>query len=429
VEDFFAEGGAKLWFSRVASSTAVQATLNLNDNAAAISLVVKAGCKGDPDPGLWANGATGGLGVAVVTVTGGYQLQTYLGGVLVETSPTLVTQSDAVGWASGVNPGFYSKYLQITLGVSTNPPMAAAAANLAGGTDGTAIATADHQAAHDRIPKHLGPGQVTDIGAVTSVLNLITIDHAVKNRRFALIDAPDTSNDATIESAASSLYTAPNQGRRWAQMFTPWEIIPGLTPFTTRTVPPTARQAAEYQQVDALGNPNQAAAGRFGVAQFAVDLSQPAFTDAQRLALNNAGVTVTRRRFAGRLVTYGFRTLADQTNDRDWSLAPNVRAIMWYAAQAAVIGENHFADQLDGLGLSLADFKKDLMAPAKYLFDKNALYGATPAESFYVDTGPSVNTPQTEAQGLELATVRLRFSSAGEGVQINIAKVPITQTL
>jgi hypothetical protein len=212
-------------------------------------------------------------------------------------------------------------------------------------------------------------------------------------------------------------------------MFTPWEIIPGLTPFTTRTVPPTARQAAEYQQVDALGNPNQAAAGRFGVAQFAVDLSQPAFTDAQRLALNNAGVTVTRRRFAGRLVTYGFRTLADQTNDKDWSLAPNVRAIMWYAAQAAVIGENHFADQLDGLGLSLADFKKDLMAPAKYLFDKGALFGATPAEAFYVDTGPAVNTPQTEAQGLELATVRLRFSSAGEGVQINISKVPLTQTL
>lgn len=429
VETFFNEGGKKLWLSRIASATATQATVNLLDSSAATSLVVKAGCKGDPDPGTWANGATGGLSVAVVTVTGGYQLQVFFNGVLVETSPTLVTQADAVGWASGVNPAFYSKYLQIALGVSTNPPAAVAATPLAGGTDGTAIATADHQAAHDRIPKHLGPGQITDIGATTSTINLITIAHAVANRRFALLDAPDTSNDVTIETAAQALYSAPSNGRRWCQMFTPWDVVPGLTAFTTRTVPPTARQAAAYQKVDALGNPNQAAAGRFGVAQWVQDLSQPAFSDAQRLALNNAGVTVSRRRYAGRIVTYGFRTLADQTNDRDWSLAPNVRCVMWYAAQAALVGEEHFADQLDGLGHSLADFKKDLITPAKMLFDKGALFGATPADAFYIDTGPSVNTTETEAQGLELATAQLRFSSAGEGVQISIVKVPITQTL
>lgn len=102
---------------------------------------------------------------------------------------------------------------------------------------------------------------------------------------------------------------------------------------------------------------------------------------------------------------------------------------MAYVGQALVIGEDHFGDQLDAIGHRLSDLRADLSRPAKDLFDAGALFGNTPEESFYVDTGPAVNTPDTEAQGLELANVRLRTSSAGEGVIINVVKTPITQSI
>lgn len=433
VETYFSEGGAPpLWFSRLLGTGAVQATASLMDNAAAISLNVKAGCNGDPDPGVWANGATGGLSVAVLVTGTQYQLQVFLGGKVVETSPLFSTQADAVGWASGVNKGLFSRYLQITLGASLLNPVAVAApgTNLATGADGSAIATADHQAAHDRIPKELGPGQITDIGAVTAAINHITIDHAVKRNRFALIDAPDTATDTTVVAAAAALYGANDGlGRRRAQMFWPWEVIPGLTTFTTRTVPPTARAAADFAKTDALGNPAQAPAGRFGKAQFVQDLSQPKLTDAQREELNNAGVTVSRRRFGGSIVRFGIRTLADQVNDKDWSFVGGVRTVMAYIAQALVVGENHFADVLDAQNSALADYRADLMAPAKALFDAKALFGVTPADAFYVDTGPSVNTLSTIAAGLEIASVKLRTVGAGEALVINIVKTPLNQAL
>jgi len=178
-----------------------------------------------------------------------------------------------------------------------------------------------------------------------------------------------------------------------------------------------------------LGNPNAAAAGRRGIATYVSDLSQPAFSDSDRLALNNAGVTVSRRRPGGIVATWGMRTLADQINDAQWSMAPNVRTVMWYAARAAAIGDAHEFDQVDGFGHALAAFAGDLTAPASDLFTMGALFGTTPAEAFQVDTGPALNPPANLAAGIETAQVKLRTSPSAEALVINVVKTPITQSL
>jgi hypothetical protein len=423
VETFFSEGGRVLYVSRVFGAGAATATLNLLDSGAAIALVVKAGQGGQQDPGTWANGAAGGLSVAVVSLSSGYQIQVLLNGVQVEASWPLVTQQDAINWSQ------QSKYVTIALGAGTIAPAVAGAANLAGGTDGSSTVDADWQAALDRISSVLGPGQICAPGRTTSAGQLQLLDHAQKANRFALLDGQDTATDSTLSSQAASLYAAPNNGRRYGQLCAPWDVIPGLTVGTTRTVPPCARLAAQYAVVDALGNPNQAAAGKNGKAKFVQDLSQPKWTDTQRLSLNNAGVTVSRRRFAGSIMTYGFRTLADQQQDAQWSMAPNVRCVMAYVAQAKVVGDNHEFDQVDGGGRELASFKGDLTGPALQLFGVGALFGATPAEAFLIDTGPGLNPPTNLAAGIMTAAVKLRTSPGAEQVQIQIIKTPITQSV
>lgn len=428
VDDYFHEGPntARAYVSRVASSTAAQATLNLLDASAGTSLVVKAGLLGDADPGVWANGSTGGLSVAVVVASGAFQLQTSLNGVQVESSPYFTTQADAIGWATK-----NSNYLQLTLGASSLLPAAAAGAPLASGSDGSALVDADYQAAFDRISLEYGPGQVFAPGRVTNTGYLQVIAHAVAKNRFYLLDAPDTSNDATIESAAQGVFSAPSNGRRWGQMIAPWDMGPGLTTYTLRDIPPSARLAAQYARLQSFGNPNMSAAGRNGVAQWIQDLSQPNFTSTQRDALALACVTLSRRRFGGAIMTYGNRTLADPNLDQNWSMAPNVRAVMWFAHQARLVGDMHNFDDVDPFGHELAAFQGDLFGKAKILYDAGALWCPTqnPSDAISIDVGPSANPPSQLAQGIVQANCELRFSPTPDRTVINVIKTPMTQGL
>lgn len=432
VETYFAEGGARLLVSRVFGAGAVAAAKSLLDVGAAISLVVTAGqatpaSAGGPgvsvsDPGTWGNSLT--VQVIAGAAAGEFVLIIFRNAVEVERSPSLVDTAAAIAWARA-----NSRYVTISQGASLLDPAVAAASALTGGTDGAAVADADWQGALDRTVKDLGPGQVAAPGRTTSAGQLQLLDHAQQRNRFAILDGADTVSDTTLVAAAQALYVAPNNGRRYGQLLAPWDVVPGLTPTTLRTVPPSARAMAQYSRVDALGNPNQAAAGRNGRARFAVDLSQPAWTDAQRLSLNNAGVTVSRRRYGNVIATYGMRSMADQSNDAQWSMAPNVRCVMAFVSQALVVGEEHEFDQVDGQGQALAQFRGELIAKANALYLVGALYGATPAEAFYVDTGPAINPVSLLALGEMHAQVALRTSPSAERVIIDVVKTPITQAL
>lgn len=422
VETYFAEGGSRMTIQRVIGTGAVAASRTLLDGSAAVALTVTAGQLGSPDPGVWGNS----LSVAVVAGAGAGQfvLVVTRSGVEVERSPSLDDTAAAVAWART-----NSKYLVVTQGVSTNDPAVAAAAALSAGADGAALADANWQTALDAIPRDLGPGQIAAPGRTTAAGQLQLLAHAQNRNRFALLDAPDTASDTTLVAAAQALYTAPNKGRRYGQLLAPWDVVPGLTALTTRTVPPSARAAAQYARVDALGNPNQAAAGRYGIARFAIDLSQAAWTDTQRQSLSEAGVTVSRRRFGSVIQTYDAVTLADQANDAGWVSAPNVRTIMAYVAEATLVGDSHQFDQVDGNGRALGAFRGDLIGAANDLYNVGALYGGTPAEAFLVDTGPTLNTAVSLQAGEMHAQVALRTSPTARRVVIDVVKYPITQAL
>lgn len=423
VETFFSEGGAELYLSRVFGSTAVAAKLLLKKTAETV-LTVEAAQLGQLDPGVWGNS----LFIVVEQPSGTtFRLKVELetGGVksIVEESPVCSTTAEAEAWAKS-----FSNYVKLTA-AGSGIPDALPSKVLSGGTAGSAVADADYTLALAAIPSELGPGQVCAPGQTTEPRQRAVLAHAVANNRFALLDGTDTATVATLVTQAGTLYGAPNNGRRWGQLLAPWDIIPGLTGSTTRTVPPSARAAAQYAKVDGLGNPNQGAAGRRGTAQFVTDLSQASWSESERLELNNAGVTISRRRFGNTIQTWGIRTLADQVNDESWSMAPNVRTVMYYAAKAYVIGEEFEFDEIDGFGGEQTQLKGELVAIAKQLYDLGALFGESPGEAFAVNVGPTVNTVGSIAAGKLLASVALRVSPTAEQVIINIIKTPVTQAL
>lgn len=87
---FFREGGSELFIARAVGPAPVTATVNLK-GASEDTLTVKA-----VSPGAWAND----LDIVVTAESGNFILTVKLDGVVVETSPVLATNTEAVAWAA-----------------------------------------------------------------------------------------------------------------------------------------------------------------------------------------------------------------------------------------------------------------------------------------------------------------------------------------
>lgn len=277
------------------------------------------------------------------------------------------------------------------------------------------------------ITPDLGPGAIWAPGNDDLATQEAIASFCDQKGYLGLLHATDSNLAADLVTAAEALT---NQvGDKWCGLFAPWDVVPGITPGTTLTIPPEGRIAGNLARNDALGySPDDAAAGVLGIAQFATGLSQPAWSDGDRANLNAAGVNVTRMIYNVPR-TYGFRSLASQTNNPDWSYLASSRTIVAIRAVLNIVAENFVFSKLDGQGVTLNRWKAALGGAIQPFYDDNALYGATAAEAFSVGVGPDVNTDATFAAGQLLAKIGLRTSSMAEQVTIMVAKVPITQSL
>jgi hypothetical protein len=404
---YFREGGARAYISRVVGPAAVSASKNLLDAGAAVSLVATA-----RGPGAWAN--TYKIGVRAGTTSG---FQIYIqdpNGVEVESSSDLITQADAVDWAK------FSSYVSLALGASALVPAVAAAAVFTAGTDDRAAIT-DTQwlTALDRFTEDLGPGQVSFPGRTSDVAHTQLLAHAAARNRWAVIDLPDSATAATLKASAVAA-RAGNQ--RFGMGFAPWVVVPGITPNTLRTIPPSALVCASIARIDNVEGPNQPAAGLLGQAYYAISLSQADWDGTTRNDLYNNGVNVIRSMYGG-IRIYGWRSLVDPNADWKWINAANGRLLMSIVSRAGVVAETYVLRQIDGPGITMAAFHGDLVGLMMEYFVQGALYGATPDEAFIVDTGAQVNTPTTLANNELHAVIAAKMSPDAELVVIEIAKV------
>lgn len=420
IETFFREGGARVYVSRVVGPGAVVASVNLLDASAAVSLVASA----KKGPGDWANSLR--IDVTNGSAAGSFKItvsDTVLG--TLEISPDLLTQADAVAWSQ------QSEYINIALGVAADNPANVAAAALTGGNDDRAAVTdTQWKNALSLFTRDLGPGQVSQVGRTTTQAHADTLAHAAANNRVAILDAPDSPTVSTVEAAATAQRGVNDTV---GAMFAPWIVIPGATAGTTRIVPPSALVAAKIAAVEGSGgSPNQPAAGTpEGVSRTAIGLSQPAYDDGSgidvtRDKMYSSGINQITYRY-GSYVVFGWRSLTSETGqEADWLNFGNCRFRMAITAKALMIAENYILDEINSE--SLGHYGGDLTGMLLPYWPRS-LYGATPDEAFVVNTGPTVNTPDTIAAREIHAAIGVRMSEDSELVVIDITKVPVNQSL
>lgn len=403
---FFREGGSRAYVTRVVGPSAVIATVNLSDGTNSTLKVTAL------NAGEWGNSLSV---ITTIPSAGNFQFVVKLGEVVVQESPVLATNTEAVSWAST------SSYIRME-DLGKGDPVAATKTLTTGADDRSNIVEANWTTARKLFTKDLGPGQVSMPGRTTSEAQLGLLTHCESTNRIALLDGQDTATVGTLTSQAATLRAAATA--RYGGLFAPWVVVPGITVGTTRTVPPCCVVAGIMARNDGRGlNPNVPAAGDNGISSYAVGLSQVAWTEAQRGELNDAGVNAIRV-ISGTVEIYGYRTLVNWVVDNTWEFLSNARLDAFIKAKAAVVGERFIFRQI---GRKVpAEFgsaiEGEVLLP---LFDEEALFGDTFAEAAQVDTGEAVNTALSIEEGKLKAIASVRMSSLAEVVEIEIVKEAI----
>ena len=423
VDTFFQEGGAQCYISRVSGANAAVASHTLQDRAGSPQNTLVVSALG---PGTYGNSIT--VAVANGTVSNTFVL-TITNGTVTETSPNCYSPTDAVSWAAN-----YSQTVTITAASDStaapnNNPAVVSATALSGGLDDTSPADSVWVTALTAFSLQLGMGQVAAPGRITATVWEGLLNHAQAYNRFALLDAENIATASTIITDAQTVQgvaTDPSYGI----MLAAWPIYAGAptgtaSPAYPRTVPPSGPVAGQMASLAGQGlNGDVAAAGPNGILNHAIGVTQT-YTDANRGLLAAAGVGVIRN-YKGYVQLYGYTSLAVDPN---WSDAGNGRLRMQIVDGVRSIGDGYVFADIDANGHTASAFGGQISAFLNVLYTQGCLYGATPAQAFTVNVGPSINTPTTAAAQELIADVGVRMDETADQVIINVTRVPVTQNL
>ena len=417
LDNFFQESnGGQVYVMRVVGPAAALDHYTFNDSGSSASITINSigGAASGLSAAVVAGVSTGAYQIVITGMPDGSTLQSY----------DLFTVTDAVNW--GVN----QKLIRV-ISAGANPPAVHGAAALTGGLDDHANVTDTIRvAALANFALTLGAGQVMIPGVGTEAVYVGLLNHAGSYNRFAILDTADTNSVSTLialaaAAQADSTIISPNLGQ--GMMVCDWQIIPGLLPNTTRTVPPSSTVAALIARSDrSTGNPNRAAAGANGVVTNALGKTQVDWTDAQTNSLVAAGVMPFRviynqERF------YGMRTLLNPGLNPVFIMATATRLRMFIQDAGYKVGQSVLFDQIDGQGQEAAKYGARISSILLKLFNIGALYGANPSLAYIVDTGADVNTPTTIANRELHAAVGIVPSPYAETVYFELASYATNQ--
>lgn len=410
LELFFAEGGGLAYVSRVVGPAPVKASVTFDDAVAADALKIEALYAGS-----YANGAAGGLSAEIVAGAGGtrtliirfddVEVERYTDWADAAAIVALLASSD---WVRGTD-------------LAGGLPAVTADTNLAGGTDDNVNAVEQQWTnALGFFTRDLGPGQVSAPGRTTAAAHTALLAHAAANNRTPILDTVDKASKATLLAAMAAVEDL--VGAEYAGMWGSWLDIPGLVAGTTRAVPGSAYIAGLANRVDRLeGTSGAAPAGEVSTAQYAIGVRTPdgGFTDDDYEDLNDAGVNMVRDFRNRGIQNYGFRSLS---KDSDWQQLTASRLRVSLVARHEAIGQRYVFKP--PTKATFSDLNGELAAECLRDYNASALYGDTPEEAFRVDTGDTVNTPATIADGEINAVTYARFTPFGELVRLAVVKVP-----
>jgi hypothetical protein len=413
-------GGGQAYVMRVVGPAAALDTFTLNDAGAVPSIQVTSVGPGASglSVSVVAGGAAGTFNIVITGLPDGSTL----------TSWDLTTVADAVQWGN-------AQLLIRVVALGANPPANHAVVPLAGGGDDRANVTdVQKAAALALIPKNLGPGQVVWPNSTTPTMYSALLNHGLNNDRFALLSAQDTASVAALIATANAIKadaTVQAGALRNGLLCCDWQIIPGITIGTTRTVPPTAIVAGLIARSDrATGNPNLAAAGANGQVRYAVGKTQLDWSDAQASQLVSAGANPFSMIFGSERFN-GFRTLTNPQTDPVYIMASAARLVMAINDRGYKISLDEMDAQMDGRGHEFGKYQGRIIGMLLEYYGLGAIYadppGNDPTTAYVVNVGPDVNTPASIANREMHAAVGVRPSPYAEMIFFEIAAYPVNQ--
>ena len=216
----------------------------------------------------------------------------------------------------------------------------------------------------------------------------------------------------------------------YGYMLAAWPIYAGIpsgtsTPPYPRVVAPSGPAAGAMARLASAGaNGDVACAGNNGFLQNATGVTQT-YVDSDRALLEAAGVCVIRQ-YNGNVQLYGATSLSTV---QAWQDAGNARLRMQILGLARAIGDNYDFADIDARLQTAAAFGGQLQAMLLQLYNQGALYGATPAQAFFVNYGSSVNTPTTAAARQLLAQIAVSMSPTCLNAIIDVTQVPVTSNV
>lgn len=370
-------------------------------------------------PGEWGNN----LKVEITLSGGKITITVKLSSTVVETSPALDTNAEAVEWGKS---SAYVDVVDISAAESAGDAKTQSLTLSEGKDDVAGVGTTQIENALKILTKDLGPGQVAAPGFTSEAIHKAVLTHAANNNRKPLLDDPVETTKSELVSHATALRGAT---AKHGCLLASWAYVPGLSLGTERKVPSSGIQMGLIARSEGEGNgPNKAAAGKRGRSKYATGLVT-LFTDTERGELDEAGV-IASIMVRGVVTTYGNVTLVNQTTEPNWKSFSASRLVMGVAAKAEEILESYDFEQIDGHGYIFKKLQGDLSGGACmpfYLADE--LYGQTPEEAFFVNTGPDVNTPTSIAAEEIKAQIGIRVSPTASFLEVEVVKVPTTESL
>lgn len=410
-----ANGWGRMLVTRIVGPAATAGELDLSSTAPAVVLTVTA-----ISPGDWSDALT----ITVTASTGSGRIVTlkHAGETILTGEYTTDTGLQDALDATGL--------VTASLGPGSWPIAVLAETPLAGGDDDRASipSTVDGWLEElEPFELELGAGTVSLPGITTPAAHEALLRHGEMFKRFAALDAIDTPTVASLTAPAGDLRDL-DETAGYGQMLAPWVRIPG--PGTELVaIPPSGAVAGRMAAADHENSegPGQPAAGRFGELRWVRDVTQE-WTQAQRDTLSEAGVTVIRN-IRGRVQPYDALTLADPATWPQYAEANGMRVVLAIYSEMVAAMEPYVLRVIDGNRHLLSEINKDLVAICQSWYARRALYGATAAEAFNVDTGTGVNPDEALAQRRISAQVDLRTSPFVSHFGLLITKVAAGDTI
>jgi uncharacterized protein len=407
----FRDGLGHAYVQRVVGPEAKAASDKIEDGEAETLVIAAA------SPGQWGNDLD--WKVAAGGTEGTFRITVLYDGTVVEVSPDLANNTEAVAWGST------SSYVRLTDKAGGNP--AVSEGSLEGGDDDHEEVDAEViEEALELLTPDLGPGQVAAPGYTTEAVHKAVIEHCVTHTRTPVLDLEDTEKAADLLEDMGALRALP--GGRHAGAFGPWDVCPGVTLGTTRTVAPCGKMlgliaAADRQE----GHSNVAAANLKGKSSYALEPSQT-YTNDERAELNEAGGNISIMD-EGAVTNMGFRTLANPVTNRTWVNLAGARLMMDLAFGAKKVLKRKQSANLDAQGETRSSAEGLILAEViTPRFEKRAIYGETPEDACKVTVTQETN-PSDGSVGKLTGALAAKPSPFAERIEFEVINVPITEAL